>query len=209
MTTLKGRLKHLRTQVFKKTQSEIADMLGITLSRFRNLEIGITKNIPIEDVTRFEVALKVNPWWLISGRGKMMLGDTTDYFTNTIVFNEDFRVQRIDEENSWITIGKALLSSHHTNLEERNIRAFRLVGDSMHPTLASGDYVLLNTRFERNNNGLYVIKLGKDLQLVRLTYFQNKTVTISFDNVAYKEQIITEKQRLIIVGAVFLMIKNC
>ena len=79
-------------------------------------------------------------------------------------------------------------------------------GDSLEPTLRSGDNVLVDTtetHVARNKAGLYVIRADEDLQVKRISaHPQSGKLTISSDNPAYPTYTDIDAVAIIIVGRV-------
>ncbi len=76
-------------------------------------------------------------------------------------------------------------------------------GDSMEPTLADGDEILVNSadQGQKSRNGIYVIRLDDLLMVKRLAFRRGeKTVSILSDNAAYPPIDAMIGQQLIIIG---------
>ncbi len=86
---------------------------------------------------------------------------------------------------------------------EGSASIIRVQGDSMEPTLADGDEILVNTanKGERGGDGIYVIRLD-DLLMVKRLAFQkaSKTVSIISDNPAYPAIDALHDRGLAIIG---------
>lgn len=72
---LKERLEYVRKTFKFKSRNEMASTLGIENLRMQNLENGRSKHLFVEEAMLFQAVLKINPWWIMSGHGNMLLSD--------------------------------------------------------------------------------------------------------------------------------------
>ena len=73
--TLRERIQYVRKHFKFKSRNDMSVALGIDALRLQNLENGRSKNLLINEALLFKTILKVNPWWLMSGQGCMMLAE--------------------------------------------------------------------------------------------------------------------------------------
>tara|TARA_B100001939_G_scaffold182605_1_gene157314 strand:+ start:333 stop:1049 length:717 start_codon:yes stop_codon:yes gene_type:complete len=165
---------------------------------------GIDKAAAIADATG--VSLE----WLVRGEGPMMRNQSSHATEGDYVYIDNHAVEasagsgaEIDEE---LIISK--MAFRRDWLRKRGLNPNRLSviharGDSMEPTIAEGDTILLETYFHQENNGnkrrlgldpgsslprdgIYVIRLDNHLVVKRLQNDMQGGVFIKSDNPAYE-----------------------
>ena len=77
--------------------------------------------------------------------------------------------------------------SNMTTAAADMVKAVRLTGDSMSPTLKDGDYILVDTAEQRfSTDGLYLINFSNNLVVKRLQQISANELLILSDNANYK-----------------------
>ena len=77
--------------------------------------------------------------------------------------------------------------SNMTSASADAVKAIRLTGDSMAPTLKDGDYVLVDTAVQSfATDGLYLLDLSNNLVVKRLQQINSEELLILSDNAHYK-----------------------
>ncbi|MBO2611195.1 XRE family transcriptional regulator [Shewanella algae] len=90
-------------------------------------------------------------------------------------------------------------------LQPENLRVVFAKGDSMEPTIHTGDSILVDiTQTTLTDGSIFVLRLGDELYAKRLQKHIDGSVTIISDNKEYKEQVVTaaDLPMLNIVGKV-------
>lgn len=113
------------------------------------------------------------------------------------VINDETVVDYLAFRRSWVaqTLG----------LDPQRLALIDARGDSMSPTIESGDLLLLDTRKGLSaSDGIYVINLGGALLVKRLRIKMSGEVDVMSDNPRYASESLTgsELERLVIVGRV-------
>jgi len=73
--------------------------------------------------------------------------------------------------------------------DPRRLVLITAVGESMEPTIRSGDLLLIDTSIDRIvDNAIYVVVYAEHLVVKRVQRFFNGAVTIKSDNAAYVEE---------------------
>lgn len=86
-----------------------------------------------------------------------------------------------------------------------NVSAIRVEGDSMMPTLADGDDILVDRgdAADRLRDGIYVLRIDDALNVKRVALNPaNRTVTIRSDNIAYPDWPDVPLSRVAVIGRV-------
>jgi transcriptional regulator with XRE-family HTH domain len=76
--------------------------------------------------------------------------------------------------------------------KKENLAAFRAEGDSMTPTISSGDFVVVNFDPNYRGDGIYLVQLYESLLIKRLQRQLDNTILLISDNPSYREQTVTE-----------------
>jgi phage repressor protein C with HTH and peptisase S24 domain len=116
---------------------------------------------------------------------------------NGAVIHDEAVVDHLAFKRSWIAQTLGLDPLHLALIDAR--------GDSMSPTIESGDLLLLDTRkCGAKSEGIYVINLSGALLVKRLRMKLSGTVEVMSDNPKYSSESISgsELDRLILVGRV-------
>lgn len=200
---LSDKIKELRSEL-GKTQLEFSKALGIATSTFQYYERG-ERDIPASVVSSLITTFGVNPLWLLSNKGQMF-----DIMAFDSKVPNDFVT--IPLVNSRISAGAGLLPQEGVEScmcfrkdwigrkgDAQNMSLIRVSGDSMEPTLSTGDIVLIDhSRNFINDFGMYAISVDDSILIKRLQPFSGKVQIIS-DNSKYPP-IIVDAQDLIING---------
>ncbi|WP_345858690.1 LexA family transcriptional regulator [Shewanella algae] len=198
---------------------EIARKVGISEGAMRTFLKGRTPKLP--DIIRIAKYKGVNWPWLATGEGSKYPGEQTDNEV-AICPGDEF-----DEEYALINGFHAQVSAGHgavwddekvrrklafrtkwlrfRGLHPENLRVVFAKGDSMEPTIHTGDSILVDiTQTTLTDGSIFVLRLGDELYAKRLQKHINGSVTILSDNKEYQPQVVTaaDLPMLNIVGKV-------
>ena len=157
------------------------------------------QTVPLEQCVKIAERTGVSLDWLILGKGEMKGGsggaaefDDADAVwvplydvevsagSGIEVYGERV-IQRVPFAKSWL---------HSEGLHARNLACLPVHGDSMKPSLTSGDIVLVN-HAKRGGDGVFVVRMGNALRVKRLQWLANGDLRISSDNPIYQTEQIT------------------
>lgn len=193
MNTLRQRLKAARDEA-GLTQPELAARAGVAQSTIGNIEAG-TRKRPRE-LLSIAAALGVNPEWLETGDGPMKSGVD-------IVAPASVRIPLLangasmgpgsDELDGDVFIGALTVSERWVTREVRPsspgaLRFIHAYGESMAPTFADGDVLLVDTgaRDPATIDGIYVLRAHGRLFVKRVRQRLDGQMEISSDNPTVK-----------------------
>jgi len=188
-------------KVFDK---DVADSLNITQA---NLATMKTRNkIPFANILDFCAIKKISINWLLYGQDPSSLIDSTDkywikYFPEIAVSagggaydaNDDY--EKLDVPDYFISIlgGEANI---------RNIEAINVSGDSMEPTLNTGNIIFLDIqKKDISKDGIYAFTNENGLFVKRIQKRIDGQIDIISDNKEYPIQV-TSKNQINIMGKV-------
>ena len=190
-----------REKVFDK---DVADSLNITQA---NLATMKTRNkIPFANILDFCALKKISINWLLYGQDPSSLIDSTDkywikYFPNIAVsagggaYDADEGYEKLDIPDYFISI-----LGGESNI--KNIEAINVSGDSMEPTLNSGNIIYLDkSKKDISKDGIYAFTNENGLFVKRIQKRIDGQIDIISDNKEYPIQV-TTKNNINIMGKV-------
>ncbi len=190
-------IERAKIAVNAKSDADLARYLGVStpvVSGYRQRQ-----TVPLEQCVKIAERTGVSLDWLILGKGEMKGGsggaaefDDADAVwvplydvevsagSGIEVYGERV-IQRVPFAKSWL---------HSEGLHARNLACLPVHGDSMKPSLTSGDIVLVN-HAKRGGDGVFVVRMGNALRVKRLQWLANGDLRISSDNPIYQTEQIT------------------
>lgn len=214
------RLARARKAAGYETQRDAAEALGVREPTYRSHENGGRGFA--RSVEKYARKFKVRVEWLLSGTGDMKPGGDTyreslqDYQSSDIVFpdtveisGEDYRPLPVYDMRASAGPGAlnhegepmsyAVFNDNYlrrvTRAKPDQLAIIEVHGDSMWPTLHSGDQVLIDTSQTMiRAPGIYAIDIDGDVVIKRGSRHPvDKVVTIASDNEAYPPYEISEQ----------------
>lgn len=94
--------------------------------------------------------------------------------------------------------------SRITRAAEEELAVIRVSGDSMEPTLANADQVLIDRTVTKvGRDGIYILALDEDLLVKRCQVdLQTRHIIVKSDNPEYQTMIVTDAEKIRVVGRV-------
>ena len=196
METLAQRLKFVMDEQ-GISQNALARMIGVTQPSIKKVLNGDTLNPKY--ILEIADALNVSPEWLKTGKG-----DTPDFSKEVEDEEENGHLVRVEVLDVYASAGNGefltgdlagdiqaveFASEYFYNLfqraSEKGMAIVNVKGDSMEPTLSSGDLLFVDTtRTCYQGDGLYVFSFGDSLYVKRLQRAGYKLLVLS-DNKFY------------------------
>ena len=196
-----------------ETDTALAKALGVAQSVIGGYNRRNT--VPLEQCIKIAERTGVSLDWLILGKGEMKGGSAAPERKKSVmeevwaaleenrspfpdvafvplfdaevgagngieVYGENI-IQLIPFSQSWLAA---------EGLYIRDLACLPVNGDSMIPSLTSGDIVLVN-HAKRNGDGVFVVRMGNALRVKRLQWLANGDLRISSDNPIYQTEQIT------------------
>jgi len=190
---LSERIKKLRKALKMDTQRDLSELANLPFSRVQDIERGKVKELKSKEIELLQEKFLINSWWLLTGKGEMFLNhDKTissvsnhGYAIDVLnvragagdgVYNYEVKV--IDK----IVLDKAFFK---TSPDIKKIKIIEVDGDSMFPTLQSGDHVIIDETKTNGVDGIYAIQLHGQILIKRLQFNLDGTIDIKSDNKEY------------------------
>ena len=207
MNEARERLKKVRNKL-GLTQKELAEKIGLLWYQIKDIEIGKVKiHKSIAKLLYYEIG--VNPQWLLTGEGEMFTQSSRGSSAADAAAENDKYIQ-VPLVSGKISAGRGLTPDntidirlafrkewirHHGNPE--NMSLIKVSGDSMEPSLLSGDIVLVD--HSRNyidpQGGIYAVEIDNAIIIKRLqAIYTTKKIRIISDNQRYEPLDVTPEQ---------------
>ena len=91
------RIKEIREKFFK-TQANFSAYLGLSKQNTSDYERG-KSTIPTKHIIKLANDYKINPTWLLLGKGNMLLSDTDNINTSQRIKELNDRIKELEFEN--------------------------------------------------------------------------------------------------------------
>ncbi len=191
-------LKKLKTVIAKGEKrivndKEVAKALGLTPQNFSNLKQR--DSIPTEYIMNFCAKNKISINWMFYDQlygiqdleATEYIGinyyDDIDGACGGGAFNNDY------SEISKINLPKYILN-YFNYTDDNSIHIVNATGDSMEPSISSGDKILIDTRYKQlNEKDIFIITTNNGTYIKRIKVLNN-TVILRSDNNSYTDIII-------------------
>jgi len=196
------RLNEVR-KYLRLSQRSIAEELNISHSTWQKIEMG--SNFPsVETLLSFS-NLGINPGWILTGQGEMLLSNEEDvkFSKNIKGETDDFtfiprimvsasagygRTQEADLSSRLVAFRTEWL--HRIGIPPNRAQALTAQGDSMEPSIKDGDLLLIDRSVNQlQDEGIYVVTLD-DMVLVKRILQSIDAIILKSDNPLYDDQII-------------------
>lgn len=186
------------------TRIRASQVSGLSRSQInRYLSHGATYSF--EPLALMAIDRGVSLDWLATGKGNMMLSAAGRVADDSAIYDRDpddycfiplYDVEAAaghgslaDNEaiTSHLAFKKSFINAD-LRASERDLALITVKGDSMDPTLKSGDTIMINQALvdDRLQDGLYVLNIDGSLLVKRLQALPGDRVRISSDNPAYE-----------------------
>lgn len=200
-------------------QKELANILKVSLPTMNHYESG--KRAPNSELlAQIAKVLECDPGWLLTGEGQAekkeafvneaMSPSTLDDFVlvprynieasaggGSVIHSEQI-VDHLAFKASWV--------SKELGADPKNLLLIHSIGNSMEPTLRSGDLLLVDrSKARMKGDGIYLINFDDGLMVKRLEWMMDGTIVIRGDNTSVsREQKVTaiEMEKLHLLGRV-------
>ncbi|MEM0326824.1 MAG: XRE family transcriptional regulator [Desulfurococcaceae archaeon] len=183
------RIRKLR-RILGLTQKEFSEKIGISRSRVAEIEAGEpTKESVLIAISRtFGVSLE----WLKYGTGEMFL------LKEELIPAELVAIPVITEAGAGVRYTPDHVLIERSRLKHYKVEAFKVVGDSMMPTVQEGEYVLIDRQdTELYDNVVYLIACEDNgIKIRRLRHISGQWWAFA-DNPKYAPEPYTEGCKII------------
>lgn len=213
-----NRLKEVRSSS-GLTQTQFGEKFGLKHTQIRDIESG-KQQVSIELAQRIENIFYIDPWWLLTGKGKMIEENEVEtnisksnlinisYFKDTYAAAGNGAIN-YDEASIVMALDKDFLKSKLGISSFNHLHIINSIGNSMYPTIKTGELLFVNP-FENENNtirdkDIYIISTPNGTLVKRIKIHPTKHIfTLVSDNIEDDEIILEgdEFKSCIVVGRV-------
>lgn len=183
------RIRELR-RTLGLTQKEFSEKIGLSRSRVAEIEAGEpTKESVLIAISRtFKVSLE----WLKHGTGEMFLPK------EELIPTELVAIPVITEAGAGVRYTPDHVLVERSRLKHYKVEAFKVVGDSMMPTIQEGEYVLIDRQDTLPyDNAIYLIACQENgIRIRRLRYISGQWWAFA-DNPKYAPELYSESCKII------------
>lgn len=195
-----------------KSSKELAKYLGVSDSSISN---WIRRNtVPYAECVQITKRNNISMDWLLFGIGdsssskventpnvnsdeyvSVPMYDVTASAGNGCFFSEERIIGHLHYLKSWV---------RSEGLFVKDLAVVTISGDSMSPTLNTGDAVLINTAHTKGD-GIFLLRVGEALRVKRLQWLVDNSIRVLSDNPMYPQEIISaeafENNSVEVIGA--------
>ncbi|WP_442765205.1 LexA family transcriptional regulator [Sulfurospirillum cavolei] len=189
-------------KVFDKDVAEALGINQLTLATMKN-----RSKIPYKEILEFCAKRKISINWLLFDQIVESLQDETDKYARIHYFRDIYAsagggALNEDESSEMMYLDEEIVQKLGGIGMIKHIQAINVLGDSMEPTLFSGDVVFINQEYTNAKKaGIYVVSTPAGLFIKRLQLHVNGTVALVSDNEAYAPEIM-DAQEVNVLGKV-------
>lgn len=180
------------------TQTEFGEKFGLKHTQIRDIE-SEKQQVSIDLAQKIENIFYINPWWLLTGKGKMLQTEQKEDTQSIPTNNSSYKIDLLNvragagegiynyviETVDTISLDKSFF---RTPINTSKVKGIQVDGDSMEPTLNRGDYILIDENITFGTDGIYAIQFGGQILIKRLQFKMDGTVLIISDNQKYQSE---------------------
>lgn len=202
------RLRLARENAGYPTAIEACEAFGFKYATYVGHENG-QRGIKGDVMKRYAAAYRVSVEWLLTGTGTPKKGGGAKETITTIPIY-DIRASAgpgslaEDGEPVGYQPYRQQEIARLTRTAEDQLAVIRVAGDSMEPTLANADQVLVDRSVRKvGRDGIYILALDEDLLVKRCQVdLQTRHIIVKSDNPAYDTLVVTDADRINVLGRV-------
>lgn len=178
-------------KVFDKDVAEALGINQLTLATMKN-----RARIPYKEILEFCAKRKISINWLLFDQIVESLQAETDKFAKVHYFKDIYAsagggALNEEEEGEMMYLDEEIVHKLGGMGMIKHIQAINVLGDSMEPTLYSGDVVFVNKEYRNAHKaGIYIVSTPAGLFIKRLHLQANGMVALLSDNESYAPEMV-------------------
>ncbi len=178
-------------KVFDKDVAEALGINQLTLATMKN-----RAKIPYKEILEFCAKRKISINWVLFDQVVESLQAETDKFAKIHYFRDIYAsagggALNEEEEGEMMYLDEEIVQKLGGIGMIKHIQAINVLGDSMEPTLYSGDVVFVNKEYRNAHKaGIYVVSTPAGLFIKRLHLQANGMVALLSDNESYAPEMV-------------------
>lgn len=197
-------------QMENLTQTEFAKELGVSTATIASIE-NDSRDIPKTLIKKLVKEKNINANWLLTSEGEMFTTPKEAFRApmKTMAESPDGRIIPYLDQPVSAGFGETLLNDEGKDRYicipdtggKKDLKALRVKGDSMDPTLKDGDIVVCDTG-GWDGDGVYVIKTH-EFAFVKRVVLQPEGYKVISDNEKYPPYQVPVSEDTVIIGKVY------
>lgn len=178
-------------KVFDKDVAEALGINQLTLATMKN-----RAKIPYKEILEFCAKRKISINWVLFDQVVESLQAETDKFAKIHYFRDIYAsagggALNEEEEGEMMYLDEEIVQKLGGIGMIKHIQAINVLGDSMEPTLYSGDVVFVNKEYRNAHKaGIYIVSTPAGLFIKRLHLQANGMVALLSDNESYAPEMV-------------------
>lgn len=178
-------------KVFDKDVAEALGIKQLTLATMKN-----RAKIPYKEILEFCAKRKISINWVLFDQVVESLQAETDKFAKIHYFRDIYAsagggALNEEEEGEMMYLDEEIVQKLGGIGMIKHIQAINVLGDSMEPTLYSGDVVFVNKEYRNAHKaGIYIVSTPAGLFIKRLHLQANGMVALLSDNESYAPEMV-------------------
>lgn len=178
-------------KVFDKDVAEALGINQLTLATMKN-----RAKIPYKEILEFCAKRKISINWVLFDQVVESLQAETDKFAKIHYFRDIYAsagggALNEEEEGEMMYLDEEIVHKLGGIGMIKHIQAINVLGDSMEPTLYSGDVVFVNKEYRNAHKaGIYIVSTPAGLFIKRLHLQANGMVALLSDNESYAPEMV-------------------
>ena len=178
-------------KVFDKDVAEALGINQLTLATMKN-----RAKIPYKEILEFCAKRKISINWVLFDQVVESLQAETDKFAKIHYFKDIYAsagggALNEEEEGEMMYLDEEIVHKLGGIGMIKHIQAINVLGDSMEPTLYSGDVVFVNKEYRNaHKSGIYIVSTPAGLFIKRLHLQANGMVALLSDNESYAPEMV-------------------
>ncbi len=179
-------------KVFDKDVAEALGINQLTLATMKN-----RAKIPYKEILEFCAKRKISINWVLFDQVVESLQAETDKFAKIHYFKDIYAsagggALNEEEEGEMMYLDEEIVHKLGGIGMIKHIQAINVLGDSMEPTLYSGDVVFVNKEYRNaHKSGIYIVSTPAGLFIKRLHLQANGMVALLSDNESYAPEMVS------------------
>ncbi len=179
-------------KVFDKDVAEALGINQLTLATMKN-----RAKIPYKEILEFCAKRKISINWVLFDQVVESLQAETDKFAKIHYFRDIYAsagggALNEEEEGEMMYLDEEIVHKLGGIGMIKHIQAINVLGDSMEPTLYSGDVVFVNKEYRNAHKaGIYIVSTPAGLFIKRLHLQANGMVALLSDNESYAPEMVS------------------
>ncbi|MGE4517288.1 MAG: helix-turn-helix transcriptional regulator [Arcobacteraceae bacterium] len=185
------------------TQHDFGELLGLKQTQIRDIE-SEKQQVNVDLAEKLEKNFYINGWWLLTGKGEMLINDEKNLptVTNTLPSTDVVAINFYpevyaaagygavngDHAPKKLHISKIFLDEIINVKKYDKLDIIRVYGDSMEPYVSNGEYVIIEKNPDAKNGETIIASINGEVYIKRFKVDPfKKWIKLTSDNSTYDD----------------------